>query len=49
MTRCNRLIGWQAYRGDQGHWKNSPTPTLNSNPSKEKENTCRAYIHLKHG
>ena len=19
------LIGWQAYRGDQGHWKNSPT------------------------
>ena len=31
------LIGWQAYRGDQGHRKKQPYITLKSNPSKEKE------------
>ena len=25
LTFKNRLTGWQAYRGDQGHRKNSPT------------------------
>ena len=43
------LIGWQAYRGDQRHRKKQPHITPKSNPSKEKKNTCRAYIHLKHG
>ena len=39
-------IGWQAYRGDQIHRKNSPT-LPRSQIQLKKKNTCRAYIHTK--
>ena len=40
------LIGWQAYRGDQIHHKNSPTELQNQIQVKYK-NTCRAYSTFK--
>ena len=43
-------IGWQAYRGDQIHRKNSPTLLQSQIQVKKKKDTCRAYkynIHTK--
>ena len=42
-----KLIGWQAYRGDHRHRKNSPYITLKSNPGKVKKSLARPIIHLK--
>ena len=42
------LIGWQAYRGDHRHRKNSPTQPRSQIQVKYK-NTCRAYSTFKIG
>ena len=39
------LIGWQAYRGDQIHRKNSPIITLKSNPGKVQKRLLGLYTY----